>query len=171
MPHSIPMTDFDVSSIQERLDELKATGATEIRVWHNYFQNFEWQRGIHEDGHMSVRLHHLLISDKHINREEEKFPITVTAQELYDNAWDAEALSGDFEEVESLPVDYAEDGTPVWDDDHLEIIMTVSKPKLSKFNLEEADGVTVFKMIDPAHLGLYRMRFTSLDELRKVIGD
>ena len=171
MSNSLPMTYFDVDAIEERLNELKAKGATEIRVWHNYFQNFEWQIGIEEDGHMVSRIHHLSISDKHINGEEQKFPITVTAAELYDNAWDDEALSHENDEVHCLPEGYNDDGTPIWPADYIVITMNVSEHMLSKFNLENSKDVFVFKQLTGVNRGLYHIRCTSLDELRKVIGD
>ena len=169
MSNALPMTDFDVDAIEERLNELKAQGATEIRVWHNYFQNFEWQLGIKEDGHMVSRIHHLTISDSHINGDEETFPITVTAQQLFDNAWDDEALSHELDEVHCLPEGYTDDGSPIWPDDYLEVTMNVSEHMLSKFNLDNSKDVKVFKQLNGVNRGLYHIRCTSLDELRKVM--
>lgn len=64
MTKHIPMTPPESAEINERLDELKASGANKIRVIFKLYQNFEWQLGINEDGAMHPRVHHILLGDE-----------------------------------------------------------------------------------------------------------
>jgi hypothetical protein len=173
MTKHIPMTPPESAEINERLDELKAAGATKIRVIFKLYQNFEWQLGIHEDGAMHPRVHHILIGDETLQDFDDEYPIDeANGDKIEDDSVEHFDLLyfGDTEEeknlaIAKLPEDYAQDGSPIFAKPHCSIRVTADDEMLAKFNVDEAQYGKAYKQEN----GLYHIYFDSIEAFQHAV--